>query len=56
MDSIMRQFMMHKATTSQMEAWWRERTDLHNRMALEQSPSAMKEASAQMEACAGGFW
>ena len=50
MDSIMRQFMMHKATTFQMEAWWRERTDLHSRMALEQSPSAMKEATTQMEA------
>jgi hypothetical protein len=49
-DSIMRQFMLPEATTSQMEAWWRERTDLHNRMTLEQSPSATKDGSAQMEA------
>jgi hypothetical protein len=50
MASMMRQFLMHEATISQMEAWWRERTDVQNRMALEQSPFAMKEAGAQMEA------
>ena len=49
-DSMMRQFMLHKTITSQMESWWRERTDLHNRMSLLQSPSATKEATAQMEA------
>jgi hypothetical protein len=50
MYSIMRQFMMDKSITSQMEAWWRERPGLHNGIALEQSPSAMQEATAQMEA------
>ena len=50
MESMMRQFLMHEAPISQMEAWWRERIDLHNRAALEQSPSAMNEAGAQMEA------
>lgn len=48
--SIMRQFMMHKSITSQMESWWRERTDVQTQMSLEQSPSAMQEATAQMEA------
>jgi len=49
MASILRQFTTHTETLSQMEAWWRERTDLHNGIPPEQSSSAMKETIAQME-------
>ena len=47
--SILRQFTTHTETLSQMEAWWRERTDLHAGIPAEPSSSAMKETIAQME-------
>ena len=48
--SIMRRFTTHSETLSQMEAWWRERSNSSDAAQGKQAPSMMKDVLAQMEA------
>jgi len=48
--SIMHQFATHTETFSQMEAWWRERSEFGEAAQDKPAPSTTKEALAQMDA------